>query len=153
MTKSTARSERTIGPKRLPDIAWEVTQADIDGYGALCGATDPMHIDPAFARSGPFGGTIAQGLLIFGRISELFANGPWDPVLWARQSRIEVSFKAPARPGDRLVFEAIRDDSATDAEQTQAGTVPTSTVYEIACRRHDGAVLIAGKAWIADQAP
>ncbi|MDX6740961.1 MaoC family dehydratase [Actinocorallia sp. A-T 12471] len=40
-----------------------VTQADIDAFAALTGDDQWIHVDPARAASGPFGGTIAHGLL------------------------------------------------------------------------------------------
>src|ERR1700761_5231629 len=40
-----------------------VTQADIDAFAALTGDDQWIHVDQARAASGPFGGTIAHGLL------------------------------------------------------------------------------------------
>ena len=40
-----------------------VDQKMIDGFGAVTLDPDPMHIVPAWAATGPFGGTIAFGFL------------------------------------------------------------------------------------------
>lgn len=40
-----------------------VTQADIDTFAALTGDDQWIHTDPERAATGPFGGTIAHGLL------------------------------------------------------------------------------------------
>lgn len=40
-----------------------VTQADIDAFAALTGDDQWIHTDPARAKDGPFGTTIAHGLL------------------------------------------------------------------------------------------
>ncbi|MDN3357613.1 MaoC family dehydratase [Actinomadura sp. DC4] len=40
-----------------------ITQADIDAFGALTGDDQWIHVDVARAAEGPFGGTIAHGLL------------------------------------------------------------------------------------------
>jgi acyl dehydratase len=40
-----------------------VTQTDIDTFAALTGDDQWIHTDPARAAEGPFGGTIAHGLL------------------------------------------------------------------------------------------
>ena len=40
-----------------------VTQADIDTFAALTGDSQWIHTDPERAAEGPFGGTIAHGLL------------------------------------------------------------------------------------------
>lgn len=40
-----------------------VTQADIDAFAALTGDDQWIHVDPERAKDGPFGSTIAHGLL------------------------------------------------------------------------------------------
>jgi acyl dehydratase len=40
-----------------------ITQADIDAFAALTGDNQWIHVDPERAHDGPFGGTIAHGLL------------------------------------------------------------------------------------------
>jgi acyl dehydratase len=40
-----------------------VTQQEIDAFGALTGDDQWIHVDVARAKAGPFGGTIAHGLL------------------------------------------------------------------------------------------
>jgi acyl dehydratase len=40
-----------------------VTQQDIDAFAALTGDDQWIHVDPGRAKDGPFGGTIAHGLL------------------------------------------------------------------------------------------
>jgi acyl dehydratase len=40
-----------------------ITQSDIDSFAALTGDDQWIHVDPARAAAGPFGGTIAHGLL------------------------------------------------------------------------------------------
>jgi len=40
-----------------------LTQADIDAFAALTGDDQWIHTDPGRAAAGPFGGTIAHGLL------------------------------------------------------------------------------------------
>jgi len=40
-----------------------VTQEEIDRFAALTGDEQWIHVDPERARTGPFGGTIAHGLL------------------------------------------------------------------------------------------
>jgi acyl dehydratase len=40
-----------------------VTQQDIDAFAELTGDDQWIHVDPELAKDGPFGGTIAHGLL------------------------------------------------------------------------------------------
>jgi acyl dehydratase len=41
----------------------EVSQADVDAFAAATGDRQWIHVDPERAAAGPFGGTIAHGLL------------------------------------------------------------------------------------------
>ena len=41
-----------------------VTEADVINFACLSGDFNPLHVDEEFARQTPFGGRIAQGMLI-----------------------------------------------------------------------------------------
>jgi acyl dehydratase len=95
-------------------LVFTVTQAEIDAYAALSGANDPIHVDVEGARSGPFGSTIAQGLLVLGRavaaVTEATqaANcGAW--------LEVDVAFVAPVRPDDPLSIRLSTIGSPEDA--------------------------------------
>lgn len=51
-----------------------VTQHDVDVFAALTGDLQWIHIDPARARSGPFGGPVAHGMYTLSLIIPLLAE-------------------------------------------------------------------------------
>ena len=125
---------RTLGPQ-----LWSVTQADIDAYAQLSGANDPLHVDPAFARTTRFGSTIAQGLLVFGRLSRL-VSAELESVHKQRRVCFQVAFHAAVRPGDIVKLEG----------QLIEEIVGVNCAYKLSCYRSDGKKLIEGLAtlWI-----
>jgi acyl dehydratase len=61
---------RTFGPS-----SWrEVTQDEVAEYARLSGDTNPVHLDPVFAATTPFGGTIAHGYLTLSLVVPLMAE-------------------------------------------------------------------------------
>jgi 3-hydroxybutyryl-CoA dehydratase len=86
--------------RELPALSKPLTQETIDGYARASGDFNPIHVDPAFAASTPFGGTIAHGMLLLAYLSEMmtaaFGRG------WLAGGRLKVRFKGVARPGDTL---------------------------------------------------
>src|ERR1700690_1489235 len=52
----------------------EVPQSRIDGFAEATGDHQWIHVDPARAAAGPFGGTIAHGYLTLSMIIPLFAE-------------------------------------------------------------------------------
>ena len=84
----------------LPSVVKHVSQEKINLYAEAAGDFNPIHIDEAFARQTPFGGTIAHGMLCLAYISEMmtvaFGKG------WASGGKLSVRFKTPARPGDTI---------------------------------------------------
>jgi acyl dehydratase len=61
--------------RELGESAWrEIPQATIDGFAALTGDDQWIHVDVERARSGPFGTTIAHGFLTLALLPELSAD-------------------------------------------------------------------------------
>ncbi|MDT9600720.1 MaoC family dehydratase [Sphingosinicella rhizophila] len=59
--------------------AWvEITQDMIDRFGAATLDLDPMHVDPEWAKAGPFGTTIAFGFLTAGLLTHLLHDALGD---------------------------------------------------------------------------
>jgi acyl dehydratase len=73
----------------------EVTQPQIDAYAAASGDHNPIHVDEAFARATPLGGTIAHGMLVLAFISEMMTAAFGRA--WLDSGRLDVRFRAPAR--------------------------------------------------------
>ncbi|MDM4722826.1 MaoC family dehydratase [Micromonospora sp. WMMA1363] len=85
--------------------AWqEIGQARVDSFAAVTGDGQWIHIDPARAARGPYGGPIAHGLLLAslmpGPVVELLAVDGIDLVLNAGLERL--TFPAPVLVGERV---------------------------------------------------
>ena len=124
-------------PEELPPLSWTLTQEQINAYAEVSGASDPIHIDPEFAKETPLGGTIGQGFLLFAVMTEQITRGLHHPEAWLSEGVLDVRFRAPARPGDRLTMRAVR----TELNQDSGGDVAT---YEVWCEGADGQRLIDG---------
>jgi 3-hydroxybutyryl-CoA dehydratase len=96
---SSAQLERAVGTS-LPVITRRVDQATIDAYAQASGDFNPIHVDPDFARKGPFGRTIAHGLMTLAYVSELlndWSNGGFDAA-----GEIDITFIGPVYAGDEV---------------------------------------------------
>lgn len=81
-----------------------VTMADIVGFAAVSGDTNPIHLDEDYARTTRFEGRIAHGMLAGGLISAVLGTQlPGPGAIYLAQS---LKFRAPVRPGD-LVTAAV----------------------------------------------
>lgn len=113
----------------LPPIEELITQEKIDRYAELSGDFNPLHVDPEFAASSEFGGTIAHGPMqlqaCFRSVCAWLGTEAFPP-----GSRLAVVYRHPARPGDRVRFELDPQSAAGDG-----GTV------EGKCRNQDGTML------------
>jgi acyl dehydratase len=80
-----------------------VTESDVDSFAALTGDFHPVHTDPEWAASSPFGERIAHGMLV---LSYAVGLVPLDPQRVVALRRIESAvFKHPARFGDTIRVE------------------------------------------------
>lgn len=80
-----------------------ITQEQIGRYADASGDHNPIHVDESFARTTPFGGTIAHGMLVLAFVGELLAAAFGER--WLSQGRLHVRFRAPARPGDTVTVQ------------------------------------------------
>jgi len=96
--------------------AKQVTQDMINRYADAAEDHNPLHIDPEFAKTTRFGGTIAHGMLSVAFIQELMVRTFGKD--WLESGKIEVNFMAPVRPGEAITTEAkvMRAVPAKDAE-------------------------------------
>ena len=116
----------------VPSVTKILTQPMIDAYARASGDFNPIHIDADFARMTPMGGTIAHGMLVLAFISEMMTAAFGKA--WATSGKLDVRFRAPARPGDTVTARAtaLADDGRLR--------------YSVECVKQDGEVLIAGTA-------
>lgn len=121
------------GPTVAP-VVKRLSQEKIDRYADVSGDHNPIHVDEAFARTTPFGGTIAHGMLVLASISEMMAAAFGEA--WLSSGKLKVRLRAPARPGDTI----------TASAKPQAAKDGKTLTYTVECRNQDGELLISGTA-------
>lgn len=84
--------------------AKNVTQEMIHHYADAAEDHNPLHVDPEFAKTTRYGGTIAHGMLSVAFIQELMVRTFGRD--WLTSGVIEVSFMAPVYPGETITTEA-----------------------------------------------
>lgn len=113
----------------------EISQETINRYAVASEDPNPLHFDPEFAKKTPFKGTIAHGTMYLAYVSQMIMQ--WFPNLWLTNGEMEMSFLAPARPGDTLSLEGkVIEKRERERE----------IVLEVICQTQEGKKIIAGKA-------
>jgi 3-hydroxybutyryl-CoA dehydratase len=113
--------------QELPPLERVIGQEDVTGYANASGDFNPLHIDPNFAATTQFGGTIVHGMHQLALINEMLTAAFGER--WPATGQLKVRFRAPARPGDRLRASArvakVEGNDATVSVQltNQAGEV------------------------------
>ncbi len=97
-----------IGRELGPSPWIEVGQDRIDTFADATGDHQWIHVDPARAAAGPFGGTIAHGMLTLSLLIPL-----WSELLDVREVRTKVNyglgkvrFPAPVPAGAKIRLQA-----------------------------------------------
>jgi acyl dehydratase len=94
----------TVG-ERIVTASTQLTQSDIVGFAADYDP-QPMHVDPAWAASGPFGGIIASGWHTAAVVMRLIVDARplgGTPVLGLGVDQLR--WPKPVRPGDTIRVE------------------------------------------------
>lgn len=99
MIESGGRPELKEGAT-LPELKKPVTQEHINLYAEASKDFNPIHLDEEFARKTPAGGRIAHGMLILAYVSQMLTAAFGRS--WITGGKLEVRFRAPARPGDTI---------------------------------------------------
>lgn len=121
----------------LPELKKTVTQADISLYARASRDFNPIHIDPEFAKKTPLGGTIAHGMLILAYVSQMLTDA--FGIEWLTGGRLDLRFKAPARPGDTVTVSGV-----VAAVQDAGGARLVS--INVDCRNQKDETVITGEA-------
>lgn len=121
----------------LPELKKTVRQEQVNLYAKASQDFNPIHIDEEFARKTPLGGTIAHGMLILSYVSQMM-TATFEQS-WLTGGKLNVRFKAPARPGDTITIAGkIR---GIDKNGTQ-----TLVDCDILCVNQKGETVISGEA-------
>src|SRR5207249_12208902 len=128
---------RTFGENdSLPVVTKMITQEKINRYADASGDHNRLHLDPAFASTTQFGGTIAHGMLILAYVSEMMTA--FFDEAWLTDGRLKVRFRGAARPGDIVT-------ASGRVVHVEGG----KTICEVECRNQAGDLLISGEAGVA----
>ncbi len=77
-----------------------ITENDIELFATASGDNNAIHLDEEFAKTTPFGGRIAHGMLTASMISAALASRlPGPGSIYLSQN---LRFKAPVRPGETV---------------------------------------------------
>ena len=108
---------RAVGDA-APPLERQVTQAVIDRYADATGDHNPIHVDPEYSATGPFGKTIGHGLMTLAYAAEMLNR--WTGGAFDQSGEIEVAFIGPVFVEDTIrlgaeVTEVSADGTATCA--------------------------------------
>lgn len=115
-----------------------VTAEDIEKFAEVTGDTNPLHLDPDYAKKTRFGERIAHGMLSAGYISAALGTqlAPHACVVYLNQS---IRFLRPVKIGDTI--RTIAEVKEIDAEK---GTLTLQTD----CFNQNGEAVVKGEAVI-----
>lgn len=133
-SKDKGWDEISVG-NTLPTLKREIVQETINRYAVASEDPNPLHFDPEFAKTTPFKGTIAHGTMYLAYVSQMMMQ--WFPNRWLTDGQMEMSFLAPARPGDTLSIEG---------KVIEKGDREREIVFEVICQNQEGKKIIAGTA-------
>src|SRR5947208_13867018 len=91
--------QRTYGENdSLPVVTKTITQEKINRYADASGDHNLLHLDPAFAATTQFGGTIAHGILVLAYVSDTIITAFGEAC--RSGGRLKIRIRGAAPPGD-----------------------------------------------------
>ena len=121
----------------LPEIQKKVIQEDINLYAKASRDFNPIHLDEEFAKKTAAGGTIAHGMLILAYVSQMLTEAFGSS--WLTGGRLNVRFKAPARPGDSISVQG-------KVKKIQNDPAVIVVICDVLCSNQKGETVISGEA-------
>jgi acyl dehydratase len=102
-----------------------ITEAEIVAYG-LANDPQPIHTDPEWAKTGPFGGLIASGWQIAALSMRLFVqSGGYGKTPVIGMGIDELRWRKPVRSGDVLTVEREIVEVMLSTTHADRGTIRT----------------------------
>jgi 3-hydroxybutyryl-CoA dehydratase len=102
---------RAVGDA-APPLERRITQVDINRYADATGDFNPIHVDPDYAATGPFGKTIGHGLMTLAYAAEMLNR--WTGGRFDEAGEIEVTFIGPVFVEDTIRLDAEVTDIPAD---------------------------------------
>jgi len=128
----------TVGDS-LPTLTKRITREKIGQYEEILGIGNPVHFDEKYARSTPFEGIIAHGLMSAAYISEsLIKVFPWE---WVHHGEMEIRFLHPIRPGDTVQTQG----RLKEKKSNEKGVF---LKFDVECKNQCGETVLQGTATV-----
>ncbi len=102
--------------ERLQGFDVEITAERVRAYADAASDHNPIHLDPEFAATMPFGGTIAHGMLLLAYLARLMTMR--FGAAWLQEGTLSARFRAPARVGTRVRASGLVRSVAARGDQT-----------------------------------
>lgn len=124
----------------MSDWPTTIVQEDINVYAEVSADFNPIHVDPEFARTTPYGTTIAHGCIVGAVVSRHLVErmGFKD-----RVRSVRLKFIGPVRSGDSLQCAAELEEGNPEAPGTRS--------YKVSCSNQKGDTVAVGSAAIFDK--
>lgn len=117
------------------------TQDEVNTFAELMGDNNPIHIDPSFASTTIFGGTIVHGIFVSSLFSTLFGRSI-PGAIYVNQT---VSFKRPVHVGK----EVVANIQVQSVDKHKRGHLVTCRTF---CKlSSDGSLVVDGQATVLVQ--
>lgn len=110
-------------------------QVQMTAWALLSGDSNPLHIDPAYAASTRYGGTIAHGHMVVAWLTEWLASGG-SPARLSGITLEALRFRAPVRPGHRYEVRSI--GGGVQIADDEGNVVLTANIREPAAENELG---------------
>lgn len=125
----------TIG--RRETLMRTIMERDVNGFAALSGDVNPVHLDERYAASTRFGQRIAHGMFTASLISTVIGTRlPGPGAVYLSQT---LTFKAPVRIGE-----------VVQAAVEVVELVPDRRRVRLLCECHvDTVLVLEGEAWVS----
>lgn len=92
----------------LPLLTRTVTQDMINAYAEASGDFNPIHVDPEYSKSGPFGRTIAHGLMTLAFVAQMLNE--WSDGHFDASGEVDIAFVGPVFAGDMVEVTGTVED-------------------------------------------
>ena len=127
-----------VGDDIPVDIHRLITQEMIDKWAEVSVDFNPLHVDPEYAKTTPFGTTISHGSLTITFIMQMMTE--WLEEGWLRGGQLNrMKFIAPVKSGDTVSPRGRITDKRTEEAKKLVEC-------EVWLEKQDGVQTIVGKA-------
>lgn len=116
----------------LPILTRSITQEMINAYAEATGDFNPIHVDPEYSRTGPFGRTIAHGLMTLAFVAQMLNE--WSDGQFDACGEIDIAFVGPVFVGDTV-------EVAGSVEQIVDRDGVASARVKLSCRAGERQIL------------